>query len=564
MLPGSFRRFFFAATVLTVMLSSLCPSYSRAGDTDSLNVLLESFSQSYSLDKANGILSALARITGSDEIETFSRDADESLVQTNVWYYAADYMYGAQQYGKSVEYAEKALDASRRISDKDFEADVLSLLAIGNMRMGNYERAAYYAEQCYALDRKSKDPDRISSSLNTLAGIYLTSKRYPEAEKYVLKGIEECSKTTNKPRMAILLGMASEVYQSIGKSDIALDYAQKAYDMEKELGREPQAMVRLSQRAAALLGLGRMEEAEADLKEAIPYFRKIGNLQSLGISCNKMGRALLFLDRKPEALDYFREAADIFMKLGDPFNELHSRKGLYECLLETDSKEASRQHDRYDALKDSIYNLSMAESLSRYEASMGNDALRAENAKALRAKYSMLMWGVLAAIVVALAVWLVMHRRSRRQKAVLESTIRSLRSQYNSLRSDYAEMARSKTEPEAPSKDIVSSSDRSFLEKLVSYVLSNLTTGRLGVEDLASHMCLSSGQLNRKVKSITGITTQNYMLRLRLEQARLMLQDEPDSPVADVAYRCGFEDAASFSRAFKRTFDSTPSQIRGK
>ena len=548
MLPGSFRRFFFAATVLTVLLSSLCPSYSRAGDTDSLNVLLESFSQSYSLDKANGILSALAQITGSDEIETFSRDADESLVQTNVWYYAADYMYGVQQYGRSVDYAEKALDACRRISDKDFEADVLSLLAIGTMRMGNYERAAYYAEQCYDLDKKSKDPDRISSSLNTLAGIYLTSKRYPEAEKYVLKGIEECSKTTNKPRMAILLGMASEVYQSIGKSDIALDYAQKAYDLEKELGREPQAMVRLSQRAAALLGLGRMEEAEADLKEAIPFFRQSGNLQSLGISCNKMGRALLFLDRKPEALEYFREAADIFMKLGDPFNELHSRKGLYECLLETDSKEASRQHDRYDALKDSIYNLSMAESLSRYEASMGNDALRAENAKALRQKYSMLMWGILAAIVIAVAVWLVMHRRSQRQKAVLESTIRSL------------------TEPKQESrpKDIVSNADRAFLDKIVSYVLSNLTEGKLGVEDLASHMCLSSGQLNRKVKSITGITTQNYMLRLRLEQARLMLQNEPDSPVADVAYRCGFEDAASFSRAFKRTLGSTPSQIRGK
>lgn len=249
-----FRRFLFSVTVLIVTLSSICP-LSRAQDADSLDVMLESFSKGYSLEKANSILSSIAALTESDEIETFQKGADESQVQTNVWYYSADYMYGMQQYGKSVDYAQKALEACRRISDKDFEADVLSLLAISTMRQGNYERAAFYAEQCYDLDRKSKDPDRISSSLNTLAGIYLTSKRYPEAEKYVLKGIEECSKTTNKPRMAILMGMASEVYQSIGKSDIALDYAQKAYDLEKELGREPQAMVRLSQRAAALLGL---------------------------------------------------------------------------------------------------------------------------------------------------------------------------------------------------------------------------------------------------------------------------------------------------------------------
>ena len=222
-----FRRFLFSVTVLIVTFSSICP-LSRAQDADSLNVMLESFSTGYSLEKANSILSSIASLTESDEIETFRKGADESQVQTNVWYYAADYMYGMQQYGKSVDYAKKALEACRRISDKDFEADVLSLLAISTMRQGNYERAAFYAEQCYDLDRKSKDPDRISSSLNTLAGIYLTSKRYPEAEKYVLKGIEECSKTTNKPRMAILMGMASEVYQSIGKSDIALDYVEKA------------------------------------------------------------------------------------------------------------------------------------------------------------------------------------------------------------------------------------------------------------------------------------------------------------------------------------------------
>ena len=76
-------------------------------------------------------------------------------------------------------------------------------------------------------------------------------------------------------------------------------------------------------------------------------------------------------------------------------------------------------------------------------------------------------------------------------------------------------------------------------------------------------MCLSSGQLNRKMKSITGNTTQNYVLRLRLEQARILLQSDSESPIADIAYRCGFEDAATFSRAFKRVFDSTPSQMRG-
>ena len=537
-------------------------SLKAAPAQDSVCVMLESLSASYSLEKANRIMSYLERHGQQlDEPLRFASKTRKEEVLMNVFYYAADYLYGIQQYQSCVDYAFQALPFSKEIGDKDYQADILSLLAISSMRMGNYDKAGSYAEQCYALDLESKDHDRISSSLNTLAGIYMSSKQYNVAEKYVLKGIEECGKANNKPREAVLLGMASEVYHAMGKSDVALDYAQKAYDLDMALGLEPQAKVRLSQRAAALIGLGRYEDAEKDLLEAIPFFREIGNLQSLGISCNKMGGVLHYLNRDQEASKYYREAADIFVSIGDPYNEMHSRKGLYESLIDIDRKEAKLQHDRYDTLKDSLYTLAAAESLGRYNATLDNDTLKAENERARRAKYSILMAGIFAALLLAGLVWLLMHRRVRRQKAAMEAALRK-------LREDIAQSKQTEREPEpepAPSKEeiAISKADKAFLDKLSSYVIGNLDSGRLGVEDIASHMCLSSGQLNRKVKSIAGVTTQNYVLRLRLEQAKILLQSEPDSQIADIAFRCGFEDAASFSRAFKRVFGSTPSQIRG-
>jgi AraC-like DNA-binding protein len=75
-------------------------------------------------------------------------------------------------------------------------------------------------------------------------------------------------------------------------------------------------------------------------------------------------------------------------------------------------------------------------------------------------------------------------------------------------------------------------------------------------------MCITSGHLNRKIKSITGITTQQYILRIRMEYAKHILLNSPDLTISEVAYKCGFEDAASFSRAFRRTFDKSPSQMR--
>ena len=89
-----------------------------------------------------------------------------------------------------------------------------------------------------------------------------------------------------------------------------------------------------------------------------------------------------------------------------------------------------------------------------------------------------------------------------------------------------------------------------------------MKTGDVSVERVASGMCVTAGHLNRRVKAITGVTTQQYVLRIRLERARAMLQECTSMSVADVASSCCFDDAASFSRAFRRVYGMTPSQVR--
>jgi transcriptional regulator GlxA family with amidase domain len=69
--------------------------------------------------------------------------------------------------------------------------------------------------------------------------------------------------------------------------------------------------------------------------------------------------------------------------------------------------------------------------------------------------------------------------------------------------------------------------------------------------------------LNRRIKNITGETTQHYVQNLRLEQARHLLQTTQMS-VSEIGYRCGFEDATSFSRAFKRSFGQSPTQYKNE
>lgn len=106
--------------------------------------------------------------------------------------------------------------------------------------------------------------------------------------------------------------------------------------------------------------------------------------------------------------------------------------------------------------------------------------------------------------------------------------------------------------------------DTELLAKLGHIVTTKMKAERVSLEAVASEMCITRGQLNRRVKAITGLTAQHYMLSLRLEHACRLLHQQPDMAVAEVALRCGFEDASSFSRAFRRSYGVSPTQFRGR
>lgn len=477
----------------------------------------------------------------------FSTNDNPQFINQQMWYWASEYFYAHQAYPQALKYGLQALPLCSNDEDR---ANYLSLISLIYFRQSNYEQAANYAKQCYKLDEKSGDPDVMSSSLNTLAGIYIGANQPKEAEQYILKGIKLAKQANNPARMAVLQGMASEVYHALGDTKEALKYINEACKLEQKLGNEHKLMVRLSQKASVLIGLHNYKEAESLLNQVIPYLEKVGDKQSLAISCNKMGLALMGENRNDEAVWYYRKAADIFANIGDRGNEMHSRKGLYECLWSSNPDSAKIELNRFNDLKDSLYNMASAESLARYNAEFGSDWLQYENELQKEKNQKTIIWGVIILVLLVGVVWLLMRRKMRLREVALQTIINGLQPQASK------EIAIEQEE--------LSAFDQELLDRLVNEVKINMADGIVSIEALASKLCITRGQLNRRIKSITGVTTQQYVLRIRLEHARLLLVDNKEMPISEVAMKCGFEDATSFSRAFRRTFEKSPSQYRNE
>jgi AraC family transcriptional regulator len=80
------------------------------------------------------------------------------------------------------------------------------------------------------------------------------------------------------------------------------------------------------------------------------------------------------------------------------------------------------------------------------------------------------------------------------------------------------------------------------------------------LDELAKVAMLSKFHLLRSFKSVYATTPYQLVLKLRLEKAKELLAR--DQSLEEVAFQLGFSDRRAFTKAFKRTYQMTPSSYR--
>lgn len=534
--------------------------------------LLQLFEKQPTFAVASQFFAQLSKEQFPDEPVTLNASLPTDSLRQQVWYWAAEYFYDRQQYDKAEQYGLSALPLCKAGGNRGVEGDCLNILSLVYVRKGFFEDAAKYAKQCHALDLQNGDPDNISSSLNTLAAIYMSARQPQEAEKYILKGLEYSEKADNPQRKAVLLGMASEVYHHLHQEERSLEYATQAYEAEQRLKRWDKAAIRQAQRAASLISLKRYTAAKEALGMCIPEFRNNGNRHSLGIACIQMGLLLHQEKNDSLAVRYLNEALDIFVKQKDLFNESQTRKALYDALRKIDPAMAMEHNDRYNELRDSLYDRETGELLSKYAAEYGYEQLQAEHAGERNAHKRDIVIAVLLIIVLIIGLWLLnmaIRRRYQQRIEQLMKNIGELRRQEegnSGLESqepgdDTQKTEDRRRETEGGRKETeVSEEDRKFLLRTVEIVNEHLTTRNYGVETIASELNMSESTFRRRLLAVAGETPKAYISAIQMQKASSLLTTRHDLSISDVAMQCGFEEASSFTRAFKRVYGVAPSQ----
>lgn len=114
-----------------------------------------------------------------------------------------------------------------------------------------------------------------------------------------------------------------------------------------------------------------------------------------------------------------------------------------------------------------------------------------------------------------------------------------------------------------PKSETIASPDQVFLEKLVDLMNENLGEAEFNVESMCKSMHLSHMHFIRKVKQLTGKKPIDLLKSFRMKKAKDLLAQQKLT-IAEIAYKVGFDLPNSFSRAFKKEFQLTPTQYINK
>lgn len=99
-----------------------------------------------------------------------------------------------------------------------------------------------------------------------------------------------------------------------------------------------------------------------------------------------------------------------------------------------------------------------------------------------------------------------------------------------------------------------------YAQKAESYILDNYHHENFTISDVANFVGLNRSYLSRLFRSYFHIAPMQYLLRHRMTKAKMLLQE--GLPVNIVASSVGYNDLATFSKAYKHYYGFPPSKIK--
>lgn len=112
-------------------------------------------------------------------------------------------------------------------------------------------------------------------------------------------------------------------------------------------------------------------------------------------------------------------------------------------------------------------------------------------------------------------------------------------------------------------KDSLNRIDNEFIERIIKIVEDNLMDEKIDVPTIAQELSMSYSSLYRKIKALTGMSTGEFIRKLRISKAEQLLLSGKYN-ISEIAHQVGLNSVSYFRECFKEEYGMSPSEYMKK
>jgi tetratricopeptide (TPR) repeat protein len=235
------------------------------------------------------------------------------------------YVANAEQ---GVALVEESLELAELTEDDVGQARALNALAINDLHMGRFELAVDRFRRALDLYRAADDPAGIPVALTNLGNAETRLGRYESALEHVTESLEFCRELGHTNGAAQALGVLGYLEVELHRYDDAVAHLQQAIELSRQTGRRRGEASSMDSLGAAYSGLGQHDRALELQLEALAIAREIGERVLESWILNSLGASALAAGRLADALDHYADALALATEIGARDKQATAHAGL--------------------------------------------------------------------------------------------------------------------------------------------------------------------------------------------------------------------------------------------
>lgn len=126
---------------------------------------------------------------------------------------------------------------------------------------------------------------------------------------------------------------------------------------------------------------------------------------------------------------------------------------------------------------------------------------------------------------------------------------------------EYSDAVRFLEQLQALLRKIEDKTPQDTFDRALKYMAANYTDSYLSADQVAEHIGINKTYMSRLFKSHTGMSYIQYLTKLRMEKAKMLLKTT-DMAIHDIVLAVGYLDDSSFRKKFKELFGITVAEYR--